>query len=257
MTPNQICIQLAAQLGKSIGTTRTWVKKGMPTDSMESAIQWIEAGGMNIKQPEPAAIAAIKELQAAAPPLIDSNAPMSELLVEFPQAVQIAVALREAGVSQAKICEATGFSQKIVTRICREHPDLAPKEKELARKDWEDIRRMSQGRLKELLADDEAAKRFKPAELATVAGIAADKLDSYETPQQAAINIRTKIMAMSHAEIIQMIVKPSGSIEPNSSPSTNFILPKMTHHNIPALIETTPEGLVQPDGACEENATDL
>lgn len=248
MTPNQLAIQLAAKLGKSIGTVRAWIKKGMPTDSMESAIQWVETGGLNIQRPEPAAIAAVKELQVS-PPLIDNHAPLAELIETYPQSVQIAIALREAGATQSKICEATGFSQKIVTRICREHPDLAPREKELARKDWEDVRRMSLGRLKELLSDDEAAKKFKAAELATVAGISADKLKD-ESDTTTSISIRAKIMAMSYDELIAAINKPIDAIEAEFTPALpSSQAPEFKPRDIPRL--------VQPDGDSEENASDL
>jgi len=248
MTSNQIAIQLAARLGKSIGTTRAWVKKGMPVDSLDAAIQWIETGGLNIQRPEPAAIAAVKELQVS-PPLIDNHAPLAELIETYPQSVKIAVALRESGATQSKICEATGFSQKLVTRICREHPDLAPREKDLARKDWEDVRRMSLGRLKELLADDEAAKKFKAAELATVAGISSDKLRDEPGPTTS-ISIRAKIEAMSYDELIAAITKPVDAIEAEFNPAPPCEkLPEFKIRDIPRL--------VQPDGEPEENANDL
>lgn len=247
MTPNQLAIQLAATLGKSIGTVRSWIKKGMPTDSLEVAIEWVETGGLNIRRPEAAAIAAVKELQAA-PPLIDSNAPMAELLQDFPQAVQIAVALREAGATQSKICEATGFTQRIVTKICREHPDLVPKEKEFARKDWEDVRRMSLGRLKELLGDDEAARRFKPAELATVAGIAADKVDREDAAVEISFSICTKINGLSYEELINSIPKQTfeGEFTMATGPCQ---LPEFKPRDIPRL--------VQPEDELVENASDL
>lgn len=211
---NSIAIALAKEFQKSARTCWSWFDRGCPATSLEDARDWALANS-NKKKP-PKAVAAVAQVKAA--PLIDNNAPVTELIEKFPEAVQIAVAMREAGVSMARIASTTGFSNHLVSKLCREHPNLAPQEKSLTQRDWQDVRRLSVSRLKELLENDEAAAKFKPMELASVAGISHDKLEVYEAPQSHAINIRAKIMAMSHDELIAMIKKPTETIEAEVTP---------------------------------------
>jgi transcriptional regulator with XRE-family HTH domain len=220
----------------------------MPDSSLEEAEKWVsehikDKAPSKPPKPEPVVI------YDPSTPLRELDASLDDITEASPDLVNMVVALRNAGESQRRIAQQTGIAMSTISKIIRGHALTKDRDKAISTETWKDVRRLAADRLRDLLESDEAASRIKPVELATIAGIASDKLKDSETPAQIAINIKARVEAMSYEELINSIPKEplDGFIAPLPPPPTPRPLPSFE----PSGDESSPED------SDLENASDL
>jgi hypothetical protein len=144
------------------------------------------------------------------------------------------VELRQVGITTGRLAEITGFSTPVIRRIIHEHPALQPKKQ--AATGWTIARQLAVDKLIDLLSSETAAQKMSVMQLASVAGIASDKLRDMETAPEQVINIKAKIEAMTYEQLI------------NSIPKLPTIEGEFTSSPMPPLPASTPSSTPRPSG---------
>jgi hypothetical protein len=209
-----ICKQLAQHFEVAPQSVKSWFASGCP-QVFDEAVQW------KVRRDADRAIRSVSGRPNRLLKVIEGKAEaaqaddymsIAELSETFAEAVSLVVELRQAGLTTTRLAEITGFSTPVIKRVCHEHPDLRPKKQASA--GWTLARSLAVDRLIDLLDSEEAAKKMSVMQLASVAGIASDKLRDLEQPSESpTINIRAKIEALSFEELINSIPKQVDAID--------------------------------------------
>ena len=204
-TRHAVAVKLAAEFGVAKETAYQWFDAGCPAN-FEEGKAWklmrleeakIRSHGHNTP---------CKYEKARSEASRANKEPLWELMSpEFQNLCDMVCDLYLVGITTRGINDRLGVSEEVIHRIITQHPRTKDKDKEIAGNSWADIRRLAQSEIRERLRDPEQRKLIKAGDLNFLAGTAHDKLEKAEAPQQVAINIRARIEAMSHDQIIKMI----------------------------------------------------
>jgi hypothetical protein len=239
LSKNQIAIRLAKELRVGKRTAYEWFELGCPCDSFEDALEWAKnRPSRKKKEPEPTP-------EPFTDSGFDTRATIDALIESHPQQIETIVEMRSAGIPQSRICACTGWSQGLVARVIRGHPQTKELERSNALADWRDVRHLAAGRLKEILQDP--TQKLKLGELGVLFGIAHDKLESAEAPPAVNLNIRAKIEGMTYEQLISAI---RGATEDLPQIIEGEVEPLPNPRPIPNLLAP---GLVHPEGGHGEN----
>jgi len=197
---------LAAHFSCSPNTAKQWFDSGCPQD-FEAAVAWKVARdadrtirGVSGRPNKLMKVIAGKAEAAQA----DDFMPLCELSESFREAVDLVVELRQAGITATRIAPITGFRPVVLRRIFSEDPRLQTRKQ--ATTAWGIAREIAVDRLIDLLDSEEQAKKLTAMQLASVAGIASDKLKDMEPPpEQISVSIRAKIEAIPYEELLKML----------------------------------------------------
>jgi hypothetical protein len=209
-----ICKQLAQHFKVAPQSVKSWFASGCPAD-FDAAVRWktqrdADRAIRSVSGRPNRLLKVIEGKTEAAQ--ADDYMSLAELSATFAEAVGLVVELRQAGLTTTRLAEITGFSTPVIKRVCHEHPDLRPKKQ--ASTGWTLARSLAVDRLIDLLDSEESAKKMSVMQLASVAGIASDKLRDLEQPSESpTINIRAKIEALSFEELIASIPKQVDAID--------------------------------------------
>ena len=212
-TRHSVAVKLAAEFNVTPESVMQWFESGCPINFEEGKawkIQRIEESKIRLHRgpcPSRYEKARGEASRANAEPLWELMSP------EFQNLCDVVCDLALVGISTRGINQRLGVSEEVAHRIISQHPRTKDREKEMASNSWADIRRLAQDEIRERLRDPEQRAKIKPADLNFLAGTAHDKLTKDETPQQTAISIKTKILAMSHDDIRKMILNKQDVID--------------------------------------------
>jgi hypothetical protein len=210
----EICKQLAQHFKVAPQSVKSWFASGCP-QVFDQAVEWKTRResdrALRSVSGRPSRLIKVLEGKAEAAQA-DDYMSIAELSATFAEAVGLVVELRQAGLTTTRLAEITGFSTPVIKRVCHEHPDLRPKKQ--AATGWTLARSLAVDRLIDLLDSEEAAKKMSVMQLASVAGIASDKLRDLEQPTESpVINIKARIDALTFEELINSIPKKSDAID--------------------------------------------
>jgi hypothetical protein len=231
----EICKQLAQHFGVAPQSVKSWFASGCPQDFAQ-AVEWKTRRdadrALRSVSGRPNKLLKVIEGKAEAAQA-DDYMSLSELSDTFAEAVALVVELRQAGLTTTRLAEITGFSTPVIRRIIHEHPALQPKKQ--AATGWTIARQLAVDKLIDLLSSETAAQKMSVMQLASVAGIASDKIRDLETATTPPIiNIKARIDAMSYEELINSIPKlPAIEGEFTSSPMPS--LPASAPSSTPRL----------------------
>lgn len=210
---HQVAVKLGAEFNVKTESALQWFDSGCPVN-FEEAKAWKlqrieEAKIRSHRQTTPC-----KYEKARSEAINASNDPLWDMMSpDFQNLCDVVCDLFLVGLSCRAINGRLGVSEEVVHRIISKHPRTKDKDKEMASSGWADIRRLAQEEIRERLRDPDQRAKIKPADLNFLAGTAHDKLTRDESPQQAPINIKNQILAMSHNDIIEMIEGKKNAIE--------------------------------------------
>lgn len=212
-TRHSVAVKLAAEFNVCSQTASQWFDAGCPVN-FEEGKKW------KLMRIEEAKIRAHRNntpnrYEKARGEAANANKEANWELMspEFQNLCDVVCDLYLAGISARGINQRLGLNEEVCHRIISQHPRTKDREKEMASNSWSDIRRLAQDEIRERLRDPEQRAKIKPADLNFLAGTAHDKLSKDETPQQTAISIKTKILAMSHDDIRKMILNKQDVID--------------------------------------------
>ncbi len=220
----ELCKRLAVHFKVSAHSCKGWFASGCPRD-FDAAVEWKTRrdADRSIRGVSGSQNRLIKVIEGKAKAAdADDLMPLSELSETFAEAVSLVVELRQAGLTTTRLAEITGFSRPVIKRICFEHPALQAKAQ--ATTGWTLARALAVDRLIDALDSEESAKKLSGPQLATIAGIASDKLRDLEpptSPESIAIKIKAQIDCMSFEELINSIPKTpaiEGEFTPAAAP---------------------------------------
>lgn len=204
-TRHSIAVKLAAEFGVATQSADQWFDSGCPLNFEEGKawkLQRIEEAKIRNHR-----VSGPTKYEKARSEASRANAEVNwEIMSEdFRNLCDVVCDLYLAGISARGIHTRLGLSEEVCHRIISKHPRTKDKEREMAGNAWSDIRRLAQDEIRERLRDPIKRSQIKPADLNFLAGTAHDKLDKAESPQQAPVSIKARILAMSHDDLIKMI----------------------------------------------------
>ena len=212
-TRHQVAVKLAAEFNVKTESAMQWFESGCPQNFEEGKawkLQRIEEAKIrqhNVSTP-------CKYEKARSEAANANKEPNWELMSpEFQNLCDVVADLYLAGMVTSRINQILGVSEEVIYRVINNHPRTKDKDKELSASAWSDIRRLAQSEIRNRLRDPEERKKIKAGDLNFLAGTAHDKLEKSEGPQQVNVNIRAKIEAMSHDELIKAIRSKQDVVE--------------------------------------------